>query len=151
MLPFWWLCIIYSTSKEPILGGVEECFNVDDLHSIQIFVIFQQPTLSDMTMYEMNFSLLVEDMLQNIDQPEYRQIIVEVCVLITKETLWCAWVCYKLKKKKKFKCSNIHRNSILNTIIYISVLFPWIVLWFKKLLPACSAYTKPVMFFFLSK
>ncbi|XP_010077807.1 PREDICTED: phosphorylase b kinase regulatory subunit beta-like, partial [Pterocles gutturalis] len=37
----------------------------------------QQPTLSDMTMYEMNFSLLVEDMLQNIDQPEYRQIIVE--------------------------------------------------------------------------
>lgn len=31
-----------------------------------------------MTMYEMNFSLLVEDMLQNIDQPEYRQIIVEV-------------------------------------------------------------------------
>ncbi|KAI1235405.1 hypothetical protein IHE44_0002267 [Lamprotornis superbus] len=38
----------------------------------------QQPTLSDMTMYEMNFSLLVEDMLQNIDQPQYRQIIVEV-------------------------------------------------------------------------
>lgn len=69
------------------MGGLEERFNADDLHSIQIFVIFQQPTLSDMTMYEMNFSLLVEDMLQNIDQPEYRQIIVEVCVLITKETL----------------------------------------------------------------
>lgn len=40
--------------------------------------LFQQPTLSDMTMYEMNFSLLVEDMLGNIDQPKYRQIIVEV-------------------------------------------------------------------------
>lgn len=40
--------------------------------------VFQQPTLSDMTMYEMNFSLLVEDMLGNIDQPKYRQIVVEV-------------------------------------------------------------------------
>lgn len=38
----------------------------------------QQPTLSDMTMYEMNFSLLVEDTLKSIDLPEYRQIIVEV-------------------------------------------------------------------------
>ncbi|KTG04030.1 hypothetical protein cypCar_00004700 [Cyprinus carpio] len=37
----------------------------------------QQPTLSDMTMYEMNFSLLVEDTLKNIVLPEYRQIIVE--------------------------------------------------------------------------
>ncbi|NXW51163.1 KPBB kinase, partial [Nyctiprogne leucopyga] len=43
-----------------------------------VLFVFQQPTLSDMTMYEMNFSLLVEDMLQNIDQPQYRQIIVEV-------------------------------------------------------------------------
>lgn len=41
-------------------------------------VITQQPTLSDMTMYEMNFSLLVEDTLKNIVLPEYRQIIVEV-------------------------------------------------------------------------
>uniref|UniRef100_A0A3P9L6E5 Phosphorylase b kinase regulatory subunit n=1 Tax=Oryzias latipes TaxID=8090 RepID=A0A3P9L6E5_ORYLA len=38
----------------------------------------QQPTLSDMTMYEMNFSLLVEDTLKNLVLPEYRQIIVEV-------------------------------------------------------------------------
>uniref|UniRef100_A0ACB8EAS9 Uncharacterized protein n=1 Tax=Sphaerodactylus townsendi TaxID=933632 RepID=A0ACB8EAS9_9SAUR len=43
----------------------------------------QQPTLSDMTMYEMNFSLLVEDMLQNIDQPEYRQTIVELLMVIS--------------------------------------------------------------------
>lgn len=40
-------------------------------------VVLQQPTLSDMTMYEMNFSLLVEDTLKNIVLPEYRQIIVE--------------------------------------------------------------------------
>lgn len=40
-------------------------------------VSLQQPTLSDMTMYEMNFSLLVEDTLKNIVLPEYRQIIVE--------------------------------------------------------------------------
>ncbi|XP_058393196.1 phosphorylase b kinase regulatory subunit beta-like [Diceros bicornis minor] len=38
----------------------------------------QQPTMSDMTMYEMNFSLLVEDMLGNIDQLKYRQIVVEL-------------------------------------------------------------------------
>ena len=42
----------------------------------------QQPTLSDMTMYEMNFSLLVEDTLQRIVLPEYRQIIVEVGTFI---------------------------------------------------------------------
>ncbi|XP_030060239.1 phosphorylase b kinase regulatory subunit beta isoform X1 [Microcaecilia unicolor] len=43
----------------------------------------QQPTLSDMTMYEMNFSLLVEDILQNITQPEYRQIIVELLMVVS--------------------------------------------------------------------
>uniref|UniRef100_A0A669CPU0 Phosphorylase b kinase regulatory subunit n=1 Tax=Oreochromis niloticus TaxID=8128 RepID=A0A669CPU0_ORENI len=43
----------------------------------------QQPTLSDMTMYEMNFSLLVEDTLKNIVLPEYRQIIVEVNDLVS--------------------------------------------------------------------
>ncbi|XP_054916044.1 phosphorylase b kinase regulatory subunit beta isoform X2 [Poeciliopsis prolifica] len=42
----------------------------------------QQPTLSDMTMYEMNFSLLVEDTLQNIVLPEYRQIIVELLMVV---------------------------------------------------------------------
>lgn len=36
-----------------------------------------------MTMYEMNFSLLVEDMLGNIDQPKYRQIIVELLMVIS--------------------------------------------------------------------
>lgn len=35
-----------------------------------------------MTMYEMNFSLLVEDTLKNIVLPEYRQIIVEVRLCI---------------------------------------------------------------------
>ncbi|XP_063044513.1 phosphorylase b kinase regulatory subunit beta isoform X1 [Engraulis encrasicolus] len=43
----------------------------------------QQPTLSDMTMYEMNFSLLVEDMLRNIVLPEYRQIIVELLMVVS--------------------------------------------------------------------
>lgn len=38
----------------------------------------QQPTLSDMTMYELNFSLLVEQMLSKVE-PTYRQIVVEVC------------------------------------------------------------------------
>uniref|UniRef100_A0AAY4CGX9 Phosphorylase b kinase regulatory subunit n=1 Tax=Denticeps clupeoides TaxID=299321 RepID=A0AAY4CGX9_9TELE len=43
----------------------------------------QQPTLSDMTMYEMNFSLLVEDMLKNIALPEYRQIMVELLMVVS--------------------------------------------------------------------
>ncbi|XP_068601179.1 phosphorylase b kinase regulatory subunit beta [Brachionichthys hirsutus] len=43
----------------------------------------QQPTLSDMTMYEMNFSLLVEDTLKNIILPEYRQIIVELLMVVS--------------------------------------------------------------------
>lgn len=36
-----------------------------------------------MTMYEMNFSLLVEDMLGNIDQPKYRQIVVELLMVVS--------------------------------------------------------------------
>ncbi|XP_033488814.1 phosphorylase b kinase regulatory subunit beta isoform X1 [Epinephelus lanceolatus] len=43
----------------------------------------QQPTLSDMTMYEMNFSLLVEETLTNIVLPEYRQIIVELLMVVS--------------------------------------------------------------------
>lgn len=43
----------------------------------------QQPTLSDMTMYEMNFSLLVEDTLKSIILPEYRQIIVELLMVVS--------------------------------------------------------------------
>uniref|UniRef100_A0A8C6WLP7 Phosphorylase b kinase regulatory subunit n=1 Tax=Neogobius melanostomus TaxID=47308 RepID=A0A8C6WLP7_9GOBI len=43
----------------------------------------QQPTLSDMTMYEMNFSLLVEDTGKNIVLPEYRQIIVELLMVVS--------------------------------------------------------------------
>lgn len=54
-----------------------------------------------MTMYEMNFSLLVEDMLQNIDQPEYRQIIVEVCGLQGMKF----YAIHKYVKAKKKKCN----------------------------------------------
>nr|XP_043885759.1 phosphorylase b kinase regulatory subunit beta isoform X1 [Solea senegalensis] len=43
----------------------------------------QQPTLSDMTMYEMNFSLLVEETLKKIVLPEYRQIIVELLMVVS--------------------------------------------------------------------
>ena len=34
-------------------------------------------------MYEMNVSLLVEDMLGNIDQPKYRQIVVELLMVVS--------------------------------------------------------------------
>ncbi|XP_054626078.1 phosphorylase b kinase regulatory subunit beta isoform X1 [Dunckerocampus dactyliophorus] len=43
----------------------------------------QQPTLSDMTMYEMNFSLLVEDTLKSIVLPEYRQVVVELLMVVS--------------------------------------------------------------------
>jgi phosphorylase kinase alpha/beta subunit len=42
----------------------------------------QQPTLSDMTQYELNFSLLVEQMLSKIIDPAYRQIIVESFMVV---------------------------------------------------------------------
>jgi phosphorylase kinase alpha/beta subunit len=42
----------------------------------------QQPTLSDMTQYELNFSLLVEQMLSKIVDPAYRQIMVETFMVV---------------------------------------------------------------------
>lgn len=47
------------------------------------YLLPQQPTLSDMTMYEMNFSLLVEQMLSKIADPAYRQIIVETVMVVS--------------------------------------------------------------------
>lgn len=38
----------------------------------------QQPTLSDLTVHEMNFALIVEDMLSVVADPVERQIAVEV-------------------------------------------------------------------------
>lgn len=44
--------------------------------------IFKQPTLSDMTDYELNFSIKIEEMLSTIDEPVFRQIVVEMFVII---------------------------------------------------------------------
>lgn len=52
--------------------------NLISLDLTPFFLCLQQPTLSDMTMYELNFSLLVEQMLSKIVDPSYRQIMVEV-------------------------------------------------------------------------
>ncbi|KAJ8920978.1 hypothetical protein NQ315_015773 [Exocentrus adspersus] len=46
-------------------------------------VIPQQPTLSNMTRSELTFSLLVEQMLNHIQQPEYRQLIVELLTIVS--------------------------------------------------------------------
>ncbi|KAL3859718.1 hypothetical protein ACJMK2_009920 [Sinanodonta woodiana] len=43
----------------------------------------QFPTLADMTMYEMNFSLLVEQMLSKIADPAYRQLTVETFMVVS--------------------------------------------------------------------
>ncbi|XP_044743853.1 probable phosphorylase b kinase regulatory subunit beta isoform X2 [Chrysoperla carnea] len=44
----------------------------------------QQPTLSNMTRSEITFALLVEQLLNRIDKPEYRQIVVELlCIIAT--------------------------------------------------------------------
>ncbi|CAF4917165.1 unnamed protein product, partial [Rotaria sp. Silwood1] len=42
----------------------------------------QQPTLSDMTDYELNFSLKIEEMLSRISDPAYRCLVVEIFELI---------------------------------------------------------------------
>ncbi|XP_013380761.1 phosphorylase b kinase regulatory subunit beta isoform X2 [Lingula anatina] len=47
------------------------------------YLLPQQPTLSDMTMYEMNFSLLVEQMLSKILDPAYRSVIVETLTVVS--------------------------------------------------------------------
>lgn len=41
----------------------------------------KRPTLSDMTDYELNFSIKIEEMLSSIDEPVFRQIIVEVFII----------------------------------------------------------------------
>jgi phosphorylase kinase alpha/beta subunit len=53
-------------------------------NGIKIFdyLLPQQPTLSDMTDYELNFSIKVEEMLSEIDEPVFRQICIEMFVII---------------------------------------------------------------------
>lgn len=44
----------------------------------------QNPTLNHMTLSELNFALLVENMLHNIEHPEYIHIVIELlCVVST--------------------------------------------------------------------
>ncbi|XP_021927743.1 probable phosphorylase b kinase regulatory subunit beta isoform X5 [Zootermopsis nevadensis] len=43
----------------------------------------QHPTLSNMTQSELNFALLVEEMLNHIQKPEYRQIVVELLCIVS--------------------------------------------------------------------
>jgi phosphorylase kinase alpha/beta subunit len=58
-------------------------------HGIKIYDYHlpQQPTLSDMTDYELNFSIKVEEMLSKINEPVLRQIVVEMFVII--HTILC--------------------------------------------------------------
>ncbi|XP_028128298.1 probable phosphorylase b kinase regulatory subunit beta isoform X2 [Diabrotica virgifera virgifera] len=46
-------------------------------------LIPQQPTLSNMTRSELTFSLLVEEMLNHVQQPDYRQLIVELLTIVS--------------------------------------------------------------------
>ncbi|KAL1227892.1 putative phosphorylase b kinase regulatory subunit beta [Trichinella spiralis] len=43
----------------------------------------QQPTLSDMTEYELNFALTIDELLSRIQVPEYRQVMVELFVILS--------------------------------------------------------------------
>ncbi|XP_075245973.1 phosphorylase b kinase regulatory subunit beta-like [Convolutriloba macropyga] len=45
------------------------------------FLIPQQPTLSEMTNYDLKFSMLVEEMLQVVKSPNYRQILIEMMMI----------------------------------------------------------------------
>ena len=46
-----------------------------------IFCCFQIPTVYELAPHEKAFALKVEELLSNITQPEYRQVIIEVCNL----------------------------------------------------------------------
>lgn len=52
---------------------------------VQGFHLPQQPTLSNMTRSELNFAVLVEQMLNHIQQSEYRQTIVEVIIIFIQQ------------------------------------------------------------------
>ena len=65
----------------------------------------QNPTLSNMTQSELNFALLIEEMLNHIQKPEYRQTVVEVSTL-------CVFVLY------------VHLSLLMNSmIIFLSAAF----------------------------
>lgn len=50
--------------------------------TVQGHILPQQPTLVNMTQSELNFALLVEETLNHIQLPEYRQLIVEVSTIL---------------------------------------------------------------------
>ena len=45
------------------------------------FFRFQFPTIDEMTEGEKNFALKVEEFLSSVPKPEYRQLLVEVCLI----------------------------------------------------------------------
>jgi hypothetical protein len=51
--------------------------------SVQGHILPQQPTLSNMTQSELTFALLIEEILNHITYPEYRQIIVELLSIVS--------------------------------------------------------------------
>ena len=67
--------------------------------AVQGHLLAQQPTLSNMTMSELNFSLLVEDMLFKIHRPEYRQIVVELLCIVNTILLRNPELRFKEKEK----------------------------------------------------
>lgn len=69
----------------------------------------QNPTLSNMTQSELNFALLIEEMLNHIQKPEYRQNVVEVSTL-------CVFVLY------------MHLSLLKNSVmIFLSVFLQYIL------------------------
>lgn len=69
----------------------------------------QNPTLSNMTQSELNFALLIEEMLNHIQKPEYRQTVVEVSTL-------CVFVLY------------LHLSLLMNSmIIFLSLFLQYIL------------------------
>ncbi|XP_026470112.1 probable phosphorylase b kinase regulatory subunit beta isoform X1 [Ctenocephalides felis] len=55
--------------------------------TVKGYEIPQQPTLSNQSRSELNFALLVEQMLNSIQRPEYRQVIVELLCIVS--TILC--------------------------------------------------------------
>ncbi|XP_046630944.1 probable phosphorylase b kinase regulatory subunit beta isoform X2 [Daphnia pulicaria] len=72
---------------------------------VQGHMLAQEPTLSHMTMSELNFSLLVEDMLFKIVRPEYRQLVVELLCIVNTILLRNPELRFKMKLDLDFVIS----------------------------------------------
>lgn len=78
----------------------------------------QNPTLSNMTQSELNFALLIEEMLNHIQKPEYRQTVVEVSTLY----VFVLYVHLSLLMNSMITFLSVFLQYILQPIVHLNCL-----------------------------